>query len=167
MDDLLSRALTEAPKKKDARARSDVAEHPTRECHTLSVLLEALQAQLRAALDLPFFDGGTSGDTTPVVKNGHAELGTTRVFARKREPAYEATASVEVHCDHDLTARGSRHGGSYLVRARANVRCEDARGRAERDLVFAVHEIGGALEVDAADLRAKIAEAIGSIGKAP
>jgi hypothetical protein len=167
MDDPLSRALSEAPKRDDARWGSGVAEYRTPECHALGTMLEALQVQLCEAIDVPFFDGGLRGDTTPVVKNGHAELGTTRVIARKRDPAYEATVSVEVHCDHDQATRGARDPGSYLVRARAHVRCDDARGRTERHLVFAVHEIGGALELDAADLRAKIAEAIRSIGVAP
>ncbi len=167
MDDPLSRALSEAPKRDDARWGSDVAEYRTPDCRALGTMLEALQRQMRAAMDVPFFDAGTHGDTTPVVKNGHAELGTTRVFARKREPAYEATVSVEVHCEHDPDAHGAADPGYYLVRARAQLHSEDARGRTERAFVFAVHEIGGELELDGADLRAKMAEAIRSIGVAP
>jgi hypothetical protein len=166
MDDPLSRALNEAPKRDDARWANDVAAYRTPECRALGSMLEALQLQLREAMDVPFFDGGASGDTTPVVKNGHAELGTTRVVARKRRPVYEATVSVEVHCDHDPELRGARDPGCYLVRARAHLRCDDARGRNEEAFVFAVHEIGGALELDAADLREKMAGAIHAIGKA-
>lgn len=166
MHDPLSRALREAPKNDDGAVRSEVTEYRTPECHALGAMLDTLQAQLCEAMEVPFFDGGLRGDTTPVVKNGHAELGTTRVIARKREPAYEATVSIEVHCDHDPAARGARDAGCYLVRARAHVLCDDARGRSERHDVFGVREIEGALQVDAADLRVRLADAIRSIGVA-
>jgi hypothetical protein len=115
---------------------------------------------------LPFFDGRMDREMTPVVKNGYAELGTTCVIARKTQPAYEATVSIEVHCDHDPRRSPARDPGRYQVRARARVACRDARGVTEHVTPFAVQEIGGALHLDANDLRECVAETIRRIGKA-
>lgn len=166
MDDPLSRALSEAPQRPAARRGRDITEHPTRELHALEAVLRGLQDQLVEAMALPFFDAGLRGDTTPVVKHGTSEQGTTRVLAQKRDPAYEAAISIEVHCDHDPRDDAASDPGRYQVRAKARVTCRDARGVTERETAFAVHEVAGTLCLDAGDLRRRVAEAIHAIGKA-
>jgi hypothetical protein len=144
----------------DQLRNRDIAEHRTREVHALGGMLETLRLQLLGTLATPFFDEGPRAELFPVIKHGTTEVGTIKVTARKREPVYEATASIEVRCDHDAAGPAQPDTGCYQVRAKAAVACMDARGRTQREFVFAVHEIDGGLDLDVADLEAKLAEAL-------
>ena len=165
MNDPLSRALDEAPAASTGGARRDVASYRTEHAPPLGAVLERLREQLVEALSLPFFDGGSSVEMTPVTKHALSEAGAATIVARKREPAYEATVALEVRSDHDAAADAAETG-RYQVAARAHLRCEDARGRTERALDVTVHETGGTLHLDVVHLRAEMAAAIRSIGKA-
>ena len=166
MNDPLSRALDEAPKARAGGAHRDVASYRTDHAPPLGSVLERLREQLIEALSLPFFDGGASVEMTPVTKHALSEAGAATIVARKREPAYEATVALEVRSDHDAPADAAETG-RYQVAAHAHLRCEDARGRTERAVDVTVHEIEGTLRLDVPHLRAEMAAAIRSIGKAP
>lgn len=165
MDDPLNRAFAEAPPRRLDRPTGEISQHPTAAMHALTEELESLRAQLLATMASPFFDEGAEAELIPVVKHGTSELGTVKVIARKREPAYEALASIEVRCDHDASADGGDAGGRYEVRAKVAVSRADAAGRAHCERVFAVHEIDGGLQIDSADLKERIADEIRELGK--
>jgi hypothetical protein len=166
VDDPLSQALADAPQRHDER-RDDVSHHHTPHAPALGTVLTRLREQLVDALNLPFFDGGTAVETTPVTKHALAEMGAETVLARKREPAYEARVTIEVRCDHDEDARGIADAGAYHVRARARLQCDDPRGRTERSVAVDVDEVDGHLCLDVAALREAMAGAIRSIGTMP
>ncbi len=164
MDDPLNRALAEAaPRREDVPPR-EIAEHRTRHLRELSSELESLRAQLLATMVSPFFDDGAQAHIIPVVKHLTAEVGTVKVIARKREPAYEAVASVEVRSDREPSGAGA-DAGHYHVRAKLAMAGVDRAGSTHREFVFAVREDDGRLEVDASDLTEKIALAIRGVGK--
>ena len=165
MNDPLSRALDEAPQAPAGGGSHDVASYRTDHAPPLGSVLERLREQLVEALSLPFFDGGSSVEMTPVTKHALSEAGAATIVARKREPAYEATVALEVRSDHDATADVAETG-RYQVAARGHLRCEDARGRTEREVGVTVHEIEGTLRLDVSHLRAELAAAIRAIGKA-
>jgi hypothetical protein len=164
MDDPLNRAFAEAAPRRNKVPPNDIAEHPARHMRDLGGELESLRVQLLATMTSPFFDEGARSEIIPIVKHIASELGTVKVIARKREPAYEAVASVEVRTDRD--ASDARHeAGRYQVRAKLAMAAVDAAGPVRGDLVFAVHEIDGQLRIDTPDLTEKIAQAIREVGK--
>jgi hypothetical protein len=164
MDDQLTRALEEAPRRGDER-RDDVSHHQAPHAPALGVVLDDLRSQLIEAMEVPFFDAGAVFQSVPVTKHLLSEMGAVTIFARKREPAYEAEVSIEVRCDHAEPADDEADTGWYEVRARAHVRCKDARGRTECNVPVTVREIDGRLRLDAALLRDELAAAIRAIGK--
>jgi hypothetical protein len=165
MDDPLSRALHEAPPKVDEH-RDAVSHHHAAHARAFGAVLDDLRAQLVDAMKIPFFDAGLRVEMVPITKHVSAETGAASVIARKHEPAYEASASVEVRCDHPEPGdrRAAADAGAYTVRARASLRCDDDRGRSERAFVLEVHEVDARLLLDADRLRSDLAEAIRSIG---
>jgi hypothetical protein len=165
MNDPLTRALEEASRRGDER-REGVSHHQAPHAPALGLVLDDLRSQLVEAMEVPFFDAGAVFQSVPVTKHLLSEMGAVTIFARKREPAYEAEVSIEVRCDHAEPADDQADTGRYEVRARAHVRCEDARGRTECDVPVTVREIGGHLQLDAELLREDLAAAIRAIGKA-
>ncbi len=165
MDDSLNRAFTEAPRRGVDRPAGEVSRHPTAVVHDLTDELQSLRAQLLATIASPFFDDATEAELIPVIKHGHAQVGTVKVIARKRDPTYEAVASIEVRCDQDEPPAGALAGGRYEVRAKVAVSRGGASGRARCERVFAVHEVDGGLQVDSADLKARLADEIRELGK--
>jgi hypothetical protein len=165
MNDPLTRALDEAPDAREERIPGQVGTYRTDHAPPLGAVLDGLREQLIEAMAVPFFDGAPNVTVTPVTKHALAEAGAVTIVVRKRDPAYEATVELEVRCDHDTPAEATEAGG-YQVSARAHLRCDDARGRIERDVDVTVREIEGCLRVDVVDLRAAMAGAIHSIGKA-
>jgi hypothetical protein len=166
MDDPLSRALVEAPRGREAEPPDDVSRHRTEHAPPLGEVLENLRLQLYETMALPFFDAGATIETTPVTKVAHSETGGVTIVARKREPVYEATVSVEVRCDHGNIGDRAPDEGRYQVRARASLRSDQHGRRIERDLVVMVREIEGRLQLDALSLRDEMAATIRSIGAA-
>ncbi len=164
MDDPLNRAFAEATPRRKEMPQAEIAEHRTRHVRSLGTELESVRAQLLAMMASPFFDDGAQAEIIPVVKHSAAELGTVKVTARKREPGYEALASVEVQAGRDH-AEAVDEAGRYLVRAKLAMTSVDRAGHTRRELVFAVHEIDGELRIDGADLKEKIAQAIREVGK--
>jgi hypothetical protein len=163
MDDPLSRALDEA-RDHDEEPHFDVSRHRTEHAPPLGEVLERLRVQLVETMALPFFDAGSTLETTPVTKVAHTETGAVTIISRKREPAYEATVFVEVRCDHGKTGDRAPDAGWYEVRPRAHLRCNDHGRLTERDVAVMVREIEGRLEVDAPRLRDDMAATIRSIG---
>jgi len=166
MNDPLSQAHSDAPAARAEDARREVASYRTDHAPPLGSVLDRLREQLIEAMSVPFFDGGSRVEMTPVTKHALSEAGAATITARKREPVYEATVALEVRSDHDTQADDAETG-RYQVAARAHVRCDDARGRTERAVEVTVHEIEGTLRLDVQHLRAEMAAAIRSIGKAP
>jgi hypothetical protein len=166
MDDPLSRALLEAPRGHDEEAHHDVSRHRTEHAPPLGEVLENLRVQLLETMALPFFDAGSTLETTPVTKVAHSETGAVTIIARKREPAYEATVLVSVRCDHGKTGDRAPDAGGYEVRARAHLRCNDHGRLSEREVAVMVREIEGRLQLDAPRLRDEMAATIRSIGTA-
>jgi hypothetical protein len=165
MNDPLTRALEEAPDRGDER-RDDISHHRAPHAPALGVVLEQLRGQLVEAMEVPFFDAGAVFQSIPVTKHLLSETGAVTIFARKREPAYEAEVSIEVRCDHVEPADDEADTGAYEVRARAHVRCHDGRGHTECGVAVTVREVDGHLQLDAALLREDLAAAIRAIGKA-
>jgi hypothetical protein len=163
MMDPLSRALDEASEVPDRDSHPEVESYRTDHAPPLRTVLDELREQLIEAMSLPFFDGGTNVNMTPITKRSLSEAGAATIVARKREPAYEATVDLQVRSDHDAP---KSDGGRYQIAASAHLYCEDARGRIEREVDVIVHEIEGTLQLDVSRLRAGMAEAIRSIGKA-
>ncbi|HEV3089315.1 MAG TPA: hypothetical protein VGX96_19070 [Candidatus Elarobacter sp.] len=163
MRDPLSKALDEAPEVLPRDTHPDVESYRTDHAPPLGRVLDALREQLIDAMSVPFFDGGSSVETTPVTKRLHSEAGGATIVARKREPAYEATVDLQVRSDHDEPADSD--GGRYQVAAHAHLRCDDARGPMEREVEVVVREIDGTLQLDVLHLRAEMAAAILAIGK--
>lgn len=163
MNDPISRALEGAPERRDPSTGGEVTCYPTEHAPPLGTVLDGLREQLLEALALPFFDGGSSVQMTPVTKHALSEAGAATIVARKREPVYEATVALEVRSDHQAPADRAE-AGRYQVSARAHLRCEDARGRTHRDVRVTVREIGGSLRLDVPHLRAEMTAAIQSIG---
>jgi hypothetical protein len=166
MNDQLTRAFEEAPRRRDER-RGDVSHHRAPHAPALGVVLDRLRSQLVEAMEVPFFDAGAVFQSVPVTKHLLSEMGAVTILARKREPAYEAEVSIEVRCDHAEPADDEADTGAYEVRARAHVRCDDGRGRSERGVAVTVRVVDGRLQLDAARLREDLAAAIRAIGKAP
>jgi hypothetical protein len=100
MDDPLSRAFSEAPRRHGEEPHRDVSRYRTEHAPPLGEVLESLRVQLVETMALPFFDAGSTLETTPVTTVAHSETGAVTIISRKREPAYEASVSVEVRCDH-------------------------------------------------------------------
>jgi hypothetical protein len=166
MDDPLSRALNEASRGHDEDPHGDVSCYRTEHAPPLGEVLESLRVQLVEAMALPFFDGASTLETTPVTKVAHTETGAATIIARKREPAYEAMVCIEVRCDHGKTGDRAPDAGRYEVRPRAHLRCNDPERVTEREVAVTVREIEGQLHIDTPSLRDEMAEAIRSIGKA-
>jgi hypothetical protein len=166
MDDPLSRALVEAPRGHDEEPRYDVSHYRTEHAPPLGEVLESLRVQLLETMALPFFDAGSMLETTPVTKAAQSETGAVTIIARKHEPAYEATVSVEVRCDHGKTGDRAPDAGGYEVRARAHLRRTDHGRLTEREVAVVVREIEGRLQLDGPLLRDEMAAAIRSIGTA-
>lgn len=165
MDDPLSRALDEASRGHDDDPHGDVACYQTEHAPPLGEVLESLCSQLVEAMALPFFDAGSTLETTPVTKVALTETGTATIIARKREPAYEAMVSVEIRCDHGTIRDRAADAGRYEVRPRAHLRCDDGGRLSEREVAMVVREIEGRLELDAPSLRDNLAAAVRSIGR--
>jgi hypothetical protein len=165
MNDPFSRAPDEAPERRDPSTGGELTVYPTEHAPPLGTVLDGLREQLLEALALPFFDGGSSVQMTPVTKHALSEAGAATIVARKREPVYEATVALEVCSDHQ-SAADRAETGRYQVSARAHLRCEDAGGRRHRDVRVTVQEIGGSLQLDVPHLRAEMTAAIHAIGGA-
>jgi hypothetical protein len=164
INDPLSRALKDAPEIRTGGARRDVASYRTDHVPPLGSVLDGLRKQLIEAMSLPFFDGGANIEVTPVIKRALSEAGAATIVARKREPQYEATVALDVRSDH-AAYPAAADIGRYQVAAHAFLRCNDARGRSERQVEVTVDEIGGRLQLDVTRLRADMAAAIRSMGK--
>ncbi|GAC1300492.1 MAG: hypothetical protein NVSMB19_07160 [Vulcanimicrobiaceae bacterium] len=162
-NDPLTRALNEAPvAQKSGRAETV---HPSAEhARPLDELLETLQAQTIDAMSGPFFDEGATTEKTPVKKRMRSETGTVHVSAKRRDPAVEATVTIDVRCDQDEAG----NAGHYQLRARGHFTRETAGGDVDSEFPVSVdvRERDGALTLGADEMRNGIADAIRSTGKA-
>jgi hypothetical protein len=165
MEDPLSRALLEASRGPDEELHPDVSRHRTDHAPPLGDVLESLREQLVEAMALPFFDAGSTVEMTPVTKVALTETGAATIVARKSDPAYEATVSVEVRCDHGTARNRGPDEDRYEVRPRAYLRHDDRGRRAEREVAVVVREIEGRLKLDTEYLRDEMASMIRSIEK--
>jgi hypothetical protein len=124
----------------------------------VSAILEALRAQVLGALAVPFFDGKGWDDVSPVVKAGVAEAGTVHVFARHRDPPYCAEITLDVRTDLE-----ARDDARYQIRGRCAISREGTSEHRDFGLAVAIDD-DGLVTIDVAQLRAEMADAIGSLG---
>jgi hypothetical protein len=120
----------------------------------VSAILETLRAQVLGALALPFFDGESWHEVSPVVKAGVAEAGTVHVAARHIDPPYSADVTLDVRTD--LEAPGDAR---YQIRGRCAMSREGISERRDFGLGVTIDD-DGLVTLDSAHLRAEMAEAI-------
>ncbi len=162
-NDLLTRALDEAPVLRENSGEPTAARKPTSYAHPVGEMLEALQAQTLDAMSGTFFDDGATAEITPVTKRMRSEAGAVQVNAKRRDPAVEATVTIDVRCDQDEAG----DAGHYQLRATGHVRRESSGGKVDSEFPVTV-EVGendGALTLGSDEMRDGIAEAIRSTGK--
>jgi hypothetical protein len=100
MDDPLSQALAEATFEAPAASFN---ERPIRET------LETLRKQILAVLNEHFFDAGVIDEAIPLVHHTLIDSGSIRIAARRADPAYEASVSIDVRCVRTAAAAGERY----------------------------------------------------------
>jgi len=158
---VLTRALDEAPVAQKIQI-AGTASQRTEHARPLGEMLETLKLQTLGAMSDPFFDGGAAMEMTPVTKRMHSEMGTFEVKAKHRDPAIEASVTIDVRCDQDELG----HTGLYQLRAKGRVtrgtECGDVKS--EFPVSVRVREADGALTLGADEVRDGIAEAIRSTG---
>jgi hypothetical protein len=97
MDDPLSQALSESPP--PARLASF-------DGRPLGETLDTFRQQILAVLNEHFFDAGVVTEDIPLLHATLIDSGSIRISARRADPAYEATVSVNVRCvrmdEHDV-----------------------------------------------------------------
>lgn len=162
-NDPLARALDEAPVPQKKSGRAETAEQPTAHARPVGEVLETLQAQALDAMSGPFFDEGATAERTPVTKRMHSETGAVQVNAKRRDPAVEATVSIDVRSDQDQAAETGR----YQLRAKGRVKRQTQSGDVDSEfpVPVEVREDDGALTLGADVMRERIADAIRSTGK--
>ncbi len=112
MDDPLSRALSEA---------SPSDPEASFEARPLGETLETMRRQILAVLNDHFFDAGVVDEAIPLLHHTLIDSGSIRIVARRAEPAYEATVSVDARCvraGKDEADRYEIEGGGVLRRLR-------------------------------------------------
>jgi hypothetical protein len=122
MEDPLSRALSES---------APHAQLVSFDARPLGETLETLRGQILAVLNEHFFDAGVVDADIPLLHHSLIESGSIRIFAKRTEPAYEASISVDARCvradagdapHYEIEATGvlrrlrSVHSGEHLFR---------------------------------------------------
>jgi hypothetical protein len=163
MDDPLTRALNEAPTKKSGDPVPDVVDQNISHPRPVSGILEDVKNQALAALVLPFFDGGTDTDRTPIICVGATEAGTVHISASRLHPFYHTDLTLYVRSEVS-----SADDGRYQVRAECVLSCEaeGAQHRHEFPIAVRIGE-GGALTIDVAQMRGEMANAIREFKASP
>jgi hypothetical protein len=131
MNDPLSRALEEAPRRRDKR-RGDVSHHRAPHAPALGVVLDRLRSQLVEAMEVPFFDAGAVFQSVPVTKHLLSEMGAVTILARKRE---------HVRCDD---GRGRIERGVAVTVRVVDGRLQLDAALLREDLAAAIRAIGKA-----------------------
>jgi hypothetical protein len=155
MDDPLSRALEE-PHGQLHPAPDRVDRH-TSHPRAIAEVLDDVTQQALAAFAIPFFDGGSSANSEPILKIRTAEAGTVRIAAQRHEPPYRAELTLYLRSDLE-----SPDDTYSQVRGR----CSMSRGIADAAPLHYDFAIGvaisddGSLTLDVEQLRAELAEAV-------
>lgn len=141
---------------------ADTARQPTSHARPVGEVLEGLQTQMLDAVSDPFFDKGATTAMTPVTKRMRSETGAVEVHAKRRDPAIEATVTIDVRCDQDQVG----DAGRYQLRAVGHVTRETVDGHVDSEFPVSieVRQDNGALTLGSDEVRGKIADAIRSTG---